>query len=176
METLTFVQFSGWLANIVCFCHTLVAQLQFDLVWFYYVYLYFSRDFTCNLLIFQEQLLSISRLFTVAKFSLDLECSVSVRKRLIPFLKKCQAAYQLPFFVTWVVSLVGLQFTSSNKRNVFLYLLEWLTFVRDGKWISFTTSVISRRLWRGKEVAYAINTLKLFDFNFNITIENVMFV
>lgn len=91
------------------------------------------RDFTCNLSIFQEQLLSISRLFTVAKFSLDLECSVSVRKRLIPFLKKCQAAYQLPFFVTWVVSLVGLQFTSSNKRNVFLYLLEWLTFVRDGK-------------------------------------------
>ena len=43
------------------------------------------RDFTCNLLIFQEQLLSISRLYTVAKFSLDLECSVSVRKRLIPF-------------------------------------------------------------------------------------------
>ena len=43
------------------------------------------RDFTCNLSIFQEQLLSISRLYTVAKFSLDLECSVSVRKRLIPF-------------------------------------------------------------------------------------------
>lgn len=37
------------------------------------------RDSICNLLIFQEQLLSISRLFIVEKFSLDREC-VSMKK------------------------------------------------------------------------------------------------
>ena len=72
------------------------------------------------------------------------------------------------------MSLVGSQFITSNKRNVFLYLPERLTFVRGGKWISFTTS--AGRLWRGKEVAHAINTFKLFDLNIYITRDNVMYV